>query len=531
MKPLKTNLSGASVIEIIVAVGIFTIIAAGVTVLYLGAFSGNLRNTEKLQAESYLQQGLEAVRAIRDYNFDNLNNGNHGLSRASGYWEFSGTSEILGQFTRTVTINDVQRDNDCTIVDSGGIIDSQSKKVTVIVNWNIEAGNSATVSAVQYLNKWNDQSGCGESSYLNINVSSATLGGGDKTLQGITIQNTGSSSITISKITPTWTNDNLIEDIKMNGNDWVWRHNLEGVPDGKQASETELDIEDFTLVEGSGVLSIDQFGFDNAMTGASFTFLFTMSDGTARYMEVTPGSPPPDITAPDPLIDLTTGAVTANSVALSWTAPGDDRDLGTAASYDMRYSTVLINEGNWNSATQASGEPVPAAAGSSESMTISNIDNSTIYYFALKTSDEVPNTSGISNVPNVTTADPVNEADNLSVDISGVTIDAGDNTKAVNINLENTGGSNITIDRMTVSWADAPGGTMIKSIKINNNVRWTGNSVSGSNMDITDVSISSGTGNIPFDALEFSKDMTGTTLEIIFIMSDASTKTVSNIQP
>ena len=68
-----------------------------------------------------------------------------------------------------------------------------------------------------------------------------------------------------------------------------------------------------------------------------------------------------DTTAPATVSDLATGAVTASSVALSWTAPGDDNTTGTATSYDVRYSTVgPITDGNWASATPATGEPAPS---------------------------------------------------------------------------------------------------------------------------------------------------------------------------
>ena len=80
-----------------------------------------------------------------------------------------------------------------------------------------------------------------------------------------------------------------------------------------------------------------------------------------------------DATPPDAVSDLATGTVTATSVQLSWTAPGDDGATGTATTYDIRYSTSTITEGNWASATQANGEPSPQVAGSSESFTVTGL--------------------------------------------------------------------------------------------------------------------------------------------------------------
>ncbi|MCP4705252.1 MAG: hypothetical protein GY865_11640 [candidate division Zixibacteria bacterium] len=95
--------------------------------------------------------------------------------------------------------------------------------------------------------------------------------------------------------------------------------------------------------------------------------------------------------------------VTATTVTLDWTAPGDNDNSGTATEYDIRYSLALITEGNWNSATQTTGEPSPQSAGSAESFTVENLEPSTTYYFAIKSADEVPNWSEISNVISRTT--------------------------------------------------------------------------------------------------------------------------------
>lgn len=95
----------------------------------------------------------------------------------------------------------------------------------------------------------------------------------------------------------------------------------------------------------------------------------------------------------------------AASVTLRWTAPGDDGTVGTAAQYDIRYSTSAITNNNFNSATQATGEPAPKVAGSSETFTLNNLAANTTYYFAIKAADEATNWSGLSNVVNVTTGD------------------------------------------------------------------------------------------------------------------------------
>ncbi|MCK4733587.1 MAG: PKD domain-containing protein, partial [Methanophagales archaeon] len=113
----------------------------------------------------------------------------------------------------------------------------------------------------------------------------------------------------------------------------------------------------------------------------------------------------PDTTSPAAVTNLATSNPTANSIILTWTAPGDDENTGTASEYDIRYSLAQITEANWDYATQCTDEPNPQVAGSTETITVTGLSPDTTYYFALKTADEVSNWSGISNSPSGTTTE------------------------------------------------------------------------------------------------------------------------------
>ncbi len=96
--------------------------------------------------------------------------------------------------------------------------------------------------------------------------------------------------------------------------------------------------------------------------------------------------------------------VTPNSVTFNWTAPGDNGQFGTAAYYDIRYATTPLNESNWGSASQATGEPMPNQSGETESFTVDNLNPAVTYYFALKSYDQAGNDSPMSNVLQATTS-------------------------------------------------------------------------------------------------------------------------------
>ena len=56
---------------------------------------------------------------------------------------------------------------------------------------------------------------------------------------------------------------------------------------------------------------------------------------------------------------------------ICWTAPGNDWNVGTAASYDLRAFSQLPTPENFASGTPLSGAPAPASAGSEQCATIS----------------------------------------------------------------------------------------------------------------------------------------------------------------
>jgi formylglycine-generating enzyme required for sulfatase activity len=119
---------------------------------------------------------------------------------------------------------------------------------------------------------------------------------------------------------------------------------------------------------------------------------------TARPMDSTA-----DTVSPSPVTNLVaeTGA-SPGTVELSWIAPGDDATAGTASTYVVRHNTTTITETTWAVSTDVSGEPSPSSAGTVENMTVTGLTPGQTYYFAIKTEDEVPNTSSISNSPRAT---------------------------------------------------------------------------------------------------------------------------------
>jgi len=112
-----------------------------------------------------------------------------------------------------------------------------------------------------------------------------------------------------------------------------------------------------------------------------------------------------DATPPAPVKDLAARALGDGKVELTWTAPGD------AAEYQVKYATKEITErADWRkkadstisfwAAANCTGEPTPAKPGTKQTFTVEGLAPG-VQWFALKTYDEQPNQSDLSNVVKV----------------------------------------------------------------------------------------------------------------------------------
>lgn len=118
-------------------------------------------------------------------------------------------------------------------------------------------------------------------------------------------------------------------------------------------------------------------------------------------------SPKPDQSAPSRVTDLTAlPGPSSGKIKLSWTSPGDDGSVGTAASYIIKMATSselspALSDANFNAAqnvNSTSPVPSPLAGGTSvQSMIVTGLQANVTYYFAMKARDEVPNDGALSN--------------------------------------------------------------------------------------------------------------------------------------
>lgn len=157
---------GISIIEILIVVAIIIIALTGLLGIATFSLKISILTKETDQANNLAQETIEAVRNFRDgtdWNNDDPNNQYDGLGVVTtgiAYhlekssdnplkWMLILGEETVGSFTRKVVFNNVIRDANDNIVETGGINDPNTKKVTVTVSWE-----ERKIEIVTYLTNW-----------------------------------------------------------------------------------------------------------------------------------------------------------------------------------------------------------------------------------------------------------------------------------------------------------------------------------------------------------------------------------------
>lgn len=152
---MRKDNEGQSVIEVILAVAIFVIVISGVVVSILGVLGLNQGSGEEMVALEYAREGIDASRAIRNQGYSNLIDSSAlGINNSSGTWSFGGSSNTFDKYTRVLKIEPVQRDASGNIVTSGGTVDSNTKKVTSTVTWQVSGLRNNSLALTSYLTNW-----------------------------------------------------------------------------------------------------------------------------------------------------------------------------------------------------------------------------------------------------------------------------------------------------------------------------------------------------------------------------------------
>ena len=152
---------GFTIIEILVVITVFVTAFVAILGFFVLDIGLSDKNKMRLTALSLSEEGIEAVRFVRDNNLwastlatFNLNTDYHPIISGSSWNIISGNENING-FTRTIIFNAASRDANDNIENIYHLSndDPNTRKVTVIVSW-LGRGGLASESLSTYLTNW-----------------------------------------------------------------------------------------------------------------------------------------------------------------------------------------------------------------------------------------------------------------------------------------------------------------------------------------------------------------------------------------
>ncbi len=143
--------------------------------------------------------------------------------------------------------------------------------------------------------------------------------------------------------------------------------------------------------------------------GSTYYFQLRLADDSFNWSPVSTGATiyfNPDLTAPNPIIDLTPTAYNGQ-VQLNWTATGNDGAINSiyGGSYEVRYTTDPAK--NFTTADYAVRWSTSTLPGSHESVVITALVPNTSHYFWIRLADQTPNWSAFSNKTTFYITDPI----------------------------------------------------------------------------------------------------------------------------
>ncbi len=142
-----SNQKGAGLLELLVAVGVFALGILTFSHLFVAVHTSSTYNINESEALDLTREGLEAVRSIRNNDFEDLEVGEYELTLVENKWTLS----ELGEEEDPATINERYKRK---IEVSNYEKDEKRKEVVSTVSWN---DGEESVSLTEHLTFWQEE--------------------------------------------------------------------------------------------------------------------------------------------------------------------------------------------------------------------------------------------------------------------------------------------------------------------------------------------------------------------------------------
>lgn len=157
---LTTKIRGFSLIEALLAATVFGMVATAVIGGIVYGRAATAQSGDRARAVMLAEEGIEAMRNIRDAGFSNLVDGTYGLAQSGNQWVTSGSSDVNGIYTRQVTVatvDSVRKNITTTVSWANGSVSRQTQVASRLANWRAAiippvSWSNATVAGSHVMN-------------------------------------------------------------------------------------------------------------------------------------------------------------------------------------------------------------------------------------------------------------------------------------------------------------------------------------------------------------------------------------------
>ncbi|MBT4349776.1 hypothetical protein HOD19_03330 [bacterium] len=153
---INKSKKGFSLVELLIAISFMSVII--VLTFTITSFNSKLSNLnrERTKALMYATEGIEALKLIA---WEDLQIGDFHLTLQGDAWILAVGNEVVDDFTRTITISDVYREDSTNGNTHGpiavtGFLDPDTKKITISLDWLSRSGSNQQEQLETYLHHW-----------------------------------------------------------------------------------------------------------------------------------------------------------------------------------------------------------------------------------------------------------------------------------------------------------------------------------------------------------------------------------------
>ncbi len=132
--------AGFSLLELVLAIAIFSISSFAIVSLLIDSTTSTRFYSERIEAQLFAKEGIEAVKSIRDADWSALIDGDHGIDDSGGLWVLSSSSDLINdKYTRVINIFSEN---------------SYSKILTCTVSWNLTPVRNVNITLKTVITDW-----------------------------------------------------------------------------------------------------------------------------------------------------------------------------------------------------------------------------------------------------------------------------------------------------------------------------------------------------------------------------------------